>query len=32
LGLAFVLAQGVAVLGFAEFGWMSLRGMTPQRA
>jgi len=26
LGLAFVLAQAVAVLGFAEFGWMALRG------
>jgi hypothetical protein len=26
LGIAFVLAQAAAVLGFAEFGWMSLRG------
>jgi hypothetical protein len=25
LGIAFVLAQALAVFGFAEFGWMSLR-------
>ncbi len=32
LGVAFVLAQAVAVLGFAAMQWTALRGAAPARA